>query len=80
MQSWASFRWRYVRSGQWSTTIDIVAPGDYDTDGRLDDMFLYDANNGSWTVWSFHRTVPSTRLSGTWAPGYDVIAVGSLMD
>ena len=35
---------------------------------------------GSWTVWSFHRNVPSTRLSGTWLDGYDVISVGSFMD
>jgi hypothetical protein len=31
-------------------------------------------------VWSFHRTAPSTRLSGSWLGGYDVVMVGSLMD
>jgi hypothetical protein len=69
-----------VRNGQWSSGVDIATPGDYDTDGRVDDLFLYDANNGKWAVWSFHRTVPSTRLSGTWLGGYDVISVGSFMD
>ena len=44
--------------------VDIAAPGDYDTDGRVDDLFIYDAGNGKWAVWSFHRNNPSVRLTG----------------
>jgi hypothetical protein len=80
LQSWANFRWRHVRSGQWGARVGLVAPGDYDNDGRVDDLFLYNRANGNWSVWSFHRNVPSSRRSGTWLGGYDVIAVGSLMD
>ena len=36
-------------------------------------------NNGRWTIWSFHRNVPSP-APRDWLHGYDVISVGSFMD
>ena len=57
-----------------------IRGGDYDTDGRADDLFLYYIASGRWYVWSYHRNVPTGRASGRWLGGYDVISVGSFMD
>ena len=80
--SWAAFRPTYRRTGQLERHgIDIAAAGDYDTDGRVDDLFLYDAAYRPVV----RVVVPSQRArpaapDGTWLRGYDVISVGSFMD
>jgi hypothetical protein len=82
VQSWSGFRPRSQRSGDalWSVTFDFGAPGDYDSDGRLDDIFLYDIATGRWSIFSFHRNAATLRLSQDWLHGYDVISVGAFMD
>jgi hypothetical protein len=80
LYTFAVFRPSYQRQGTWSSGIDIAAPGDYDTDGRVDDLFIYDKDNGQWAIYSFHRNVPSRRTGGTWGRGYDVVSVGAFMD
>ena len=37
-------------------------------------------HSGKFYVWSFHRNVPTTRLTGTWLTGFDVISVGSFLN
>ena len=81
LQSWANFRWRYVRQRLLEHRDRHRRPRRLrHTTAASTTSSSTTPSNGSWAVWSFHRNVPSTRLSGTWLNGYDVISVGSFMD
>ena len=78
--SWSAFRPTTSVRGTWSAPSTSLAAGDYDTDGRVDDLFIYDTGTGQWAIYSFHRYIPTQITQGTWGRGYDVITVGSFMD
>lgn len=64
--------------GRWLPDWDDFVVGDWDTDGRLDDMFLYDRESGGWTVLSWHRYLTSYSIISQYVPGLDIFASATL--
>jgi hypothetical protein len=52
-----------VAAGRWLPDWDRFVIGDWDTDGRLDDMYLYDIQGGGWTNSPGTATPRRTRSS-----------------
>ena len=67
---------QYATSG-WLPDWDNFVVGDWDTDGRLDDMFIYDNGNGGWVMMSFHRYQHSYEIVSSYVSGLDIFLSGS---
>ena len=81
VQHWEHWRPRTKHPGRgWSVTFDRTVAFDYDSDGRRDDLFLYDTATGRWTIYSFHRNVGTFRTREVWLGGYDIIIAGSFLN
>jgi FG-GAP-like repeat len=68
---------RASASGQWSTDWDRFVMGDWDTDGHVDDMYLYDTDSGRWQIMSWHRYVPTHVEAASDSPGLDNLVSGT---
>jgi hypothetical protein len=53
---------------------------DYDSDGRRDDLFLYETGIGQWTIYSFHRNVGTFQTRDVLLDGYDFIVAGPFLN
>jgi hypothetical protein len=68
---------RQVATSRWLPDWDRFVMGDWDTDGRTDDMYIYDADGGGWTILSWHRYVPSYAVISSYVPGLDTFLSGT---
>jgi len=64
-------------AGRVSTKWDHFTAGDYDTDGRVDDVFFFDERTGTWSMLSWHRYRATTVASSTWSTIWDQFAAGA---
>ena len=74
MSDWV-FRLR--SQGTWSLGYDAVVAGDFDRDGDVDELFVWDRDSGYWVVQStvnYTPRLPVERRRST--VGYDEIIVG----
>ena len=68
---------RAMTSGRWLPDWDDFVTGDWDTDGRIDELFIYDQQGGGWAMLSWHRYVPGYAAISSFVPELDTFLAGS---
>ncbi len=74
--SWDNFEPRLRTKGRWADGIDRLTVGDFDGDGFVNDLHIWDAHETWWNVFSFYRWHPTFRSQGSWSVQYDELIVG----
>ena len=69
--SWADFVGRNRQAGTWTKGYTHVIPGDWDANGKANDVLIWNVNNGTWVTQSFSSNfAPTYKNSGTWSTAY----------
>ena len=69
VQSWSNYTPTFRYSGRWTKGYDKVIAGDMDSDGRVDEVLIWDLDSGIWVVQSFTNFRPTYRYHGSWSRG-----------
>ena len=65
-----------TRASSWDRVWPDVVAGDWDGDGRQDDVILWNPSSGRWAVRAFSGSKSYFRGSGTWTGRYDMVVPG----
>ena len=77
VRSMSDYVFRLRSQGTWSRGYDTVVAGDFDRDGKIDELFVWDRDTGLSVVQSTTSTTPrSIGRPQRWAVGYDEVVVG----
>jgi hypothetical protein len=75
---WTLKRGTVTNSGTWSSAYDEVLSGDFDADGEVDDMAVWDKDSGAMTLLTWSGSRPAERWRGRWPSTYDLALVADL--
>lgn len=79
--SWAvrsmnDYRFRLRSEARWSTAYDMVVAGDFDRDGKVDDLFVWARGSAQYAMQTTISYTPWYRARGALPAGYDDVIVG----
>jgi hypothetical protein len=75
---WVNKRGTVTNQGTWTSAYDEMIVGDWDGDGALDDMAVWDRDTGAITVVTWSGSRPAERWRGRWSHNYDEIVAADL--